>query len=256
MSLTDSIFLSHFFDQRQIFNNYFLRSEIPEGFCCHSGPSVAFKLCPSLYDNPDWAGIALCAVFTFLKHPTIINDSLGSEISHGFTCYFGSDVGRTIQIDKNITESEFKKSSLNQRDFIWLLYIPRVLIVDGLKKCNIVKALFESESQDLMVHKCGHGLISKRNEDQVVQMIIQCSSTFSKNSQPIHQFEANDSRNNKQSCDDEGATSRTGSSNERSREPIYLGESSATSNKLYISEEHITKCMKFLKKQFEVCLSL
>ncbi|XP_040995190.1 TMV resistance protein N-like [Juglans microcarpa x Juglans regia] len=172
--------LADCFDHQRVFNNCFPQSDIPKIFCSdHSGPLLTFRPCPDIYNSSDWSGIAVCAIFTFLKHSTLVHNSLGLEISRGLTCYFGSDVGWTISIHKNNTESEFTKSSwLNQCEFLWLLYIPRASILDKLKPWNLLKALFVSKSQGLMVQKCGHALVYQQNVEELVRMITHCSSTF------------------------------------------------------------------------------
>ncbi|KAG7946358.1 hypothetical protein I3843_14G036800 [Carya illinoinensis] len=229
------------------------QSHIPKSFCSHSGPLLTFRPCRDLYNSSDWCGIAVCAIFTFLKHSTLVHNRLGLEISRGLTCYFGNDVGWTISIHKNNTESEFTESSwLNQCEFLWLLYIPRVSILDKLKPCNLWKALFVSKSQGLMVQKCGHALVYQENVEEFVQVITHCSSTFPNKSQPVHQFSADDCRNTEENYNDEGETRvSTSSSDHRLRRHIYQGESNSTANACKNSDKQIKDATNFLLKNFE-----
>ena len=263
------------------------------------------RLPQNLYNDPDWIGVALCAAFTFLKHPTLIHDNLRSEISHGLTCLIGSDAGWTLELGSNITETEFNESIwFNQRVFIWVLYLPRVSILDKLKKYERLITVFESESHDLMVEKCGHSIVCQQNVESFVQMIIQGSFTPPDISQPTHHAVQDNNRNNEASTsgtsnssephrvvqDDSGnneastsgtsnssethhvvqdnngnnskeaSTSGTSNSSERLKAPFYQGESSSTSKQPHeIMGEHISKCIKFLKrhsKVFSLVLSL
>ncbi|XP_035545900.1 uncharacterized protein LOC109003835 [Juglans regia] len=247
--------LADCFDHQRVFNNCFPQSDIPKSFCSHPGPLLTFRPCPDLYSSSDWRGIAVCAIFTFLKHSTLVhNGTLGLEICRGLTCYFGSDVGWTISIHKNNTESEFTKSSwLNQCEFLWLLYIPRVSILEKLKPWNLLKALFVSKSQGLMVQKCGHAdLVYQQNVDEFVRMITHCSSTFPNKSQPVHQFSVDDYRNREENYNDEGETSVSRSSSDhRLRRRIFQGESNSTANSYTNSDKQIKNASNFLLKNFE-----
>ncbi|XP_075649786.1 TMV resistance protein N-like [Castanea sativa] len=253
------------FDQTRVLSKCFPWHEIPHGFCCHNGSSMRTKVPQNLYNNPDWIGVALCATFTFLKHPTLIHDNLRSEISHGLTCLIGSDVGWTLRLRSNFTESEFNESIwLNQRVFIWVLYISHVSILDKLKKFGRLNTLFESESPYLMVEKCGHSIVCQQNVEAFEQMIIQGSFTPPDISQLTHHVVQDNNENNKEAStsgtryssethhvvqDDNGnnnkeaSTSGTSYSSERLKAPFYQGESSSTSNQPHVNE-HISKCFK------------
>ncbi|XP_075657865.1 uncharacterized protein LOC142627859 [Castanea sativa] len=144
----------------------------------------------------------------------------------------------TVSNNHYITESEHNKFIwLKQRKFIWIMHVPHARFSDKLNCCNLLTALFGSDSQDLMVQNCGYGLVYQQNVGELVQTLVQCTTMFSDNSDLIHQFTTHQSRTKKQSHDDdnvEGETSGTGRSNGTLRVPHYQEKVRATCYQKFI----------------------
>lgn len=193
--------LQDLFDiEGQAYNNCFLKNDVPDWFSSRNGSSMMIQLPLDFCQNSNWKGVALCAAFEILKHP---ND-LGTKISHEMTCFVGRDSKWAIVITHAITESEINQHiRLNQRRFIWIVCIPRGLILGEQKNCNLtLRISFTTNCQHLHVPKCGCRIVHQKNVAQLVQTINQCSTASPNNS---HQFAAAD----------EGQNTGTGSSYER-----------------------------------------
>jgi hypothetical protein len=74
---------------------------------------------PNLYYNPDWMGFAMCAVFSFHKHPSAIN--LDSGFLHPFKCHVATDLGCVRPFfESSISEAHVGN---DQRSIIWVLFV-------------------------------------------------------------------------------------------------------------------------------------
>lgn len=66
------------------------------------------------------------------------------------------------------------------RGFIWILYAARDSILASiLNECNSMTVTFFSNNQDMTVHSCGNQVVFDQNMEELMETIMQCSTTTS-----------------------------------------------------------------------------
>jgi hypothetical protein len=158
-----------------IFNHCFPQSEIPEWFCYQSDRTpVTIPLPPYLFDNPDWMGFAVCAVFSFHKHPTAIRMNLDSVFPHRFMCHLETDLGCMRPLLEYCVSENEVLISLYQRSFIWVLFLPRWMFSHPTwSQSTRATFWFLSDSADVSALKCGVGLVDQQNMEEFNRTIVQ-----------------------------------------------------------------------------------
>jgi hypothetical protein len=126
---------------------------------------------PNFYNNPDWMGFAVCAVFSFHKHPTAIN--LDSRFPHRFMCHLETNLGCMSPLfEYSISEDEVL-ISLYHRAFLWVLFIPRGKLSHHWSQVTWAEFWFLSDSPDVSALKCGVGLVGRQNMEEFNRTIVQ-----------------------------------------------------------------------------------
>ena len=168
------------YNKRSIFNHCFPQSEIPEWFSHQSTnrSSVRMWLPPDLYDNPDWMGFAFCAVFSFHKHPTAVCKNLNSEFAHIFSCHLKTNLGCMSPLFFHGIHEDDVLISLHQRSFIWVSFIPRVILASHWRRCTWVEFSFLSGSPDVSPLKCAVDLLYEQNLQKFTRTVVQCVISY------------------------------------------------------------------------------
>ncbi|XP_050281499.1 TMV resistance protein N-like [Quercus robur] len=173
-------YLQDHYNKRSIFNHCFPQSKIPEWFSHQSTnrSSVRMWLPPDLYDNPDWMGFAFCAVFSFHKHPTSVWKNLNSEFAHIFSCHLKTNLGCMSPLLYYGIDEDDVLISLHQRAFIWVSFMPRVILSPHWRQCTWVEFSFLSGSPDVSPLKCAVDLLYKQNLQEFTCTMVQCVISY------------------------------------------------------------------------------
>uniref|UniRef100_A0A2N9HBW6 ADP-ribosyl cyclase/cyclic ADP-ribose hydrolase n=1 Tax=Fagus sylvatica TaxID=28930 RepID=A0A2N9HBW6_FAGSY len=147
------------FEEGEIFNCCFAEREIPRWFGSQSNmDSMKAYLSADNCDNdPDWMGCALCGLFEFHRHPTVVRMNLGSEVEvFQFRCLLRTNSCHRRLVCYGLLTGDNKLVTLNQRAFIWVLFIPRMKLAHlWSQSTRDVAFWFESSIPDLSVEKIG-----------------------------------------------------------------------------------------------------
>jgi hypothetical protein len=156
-----------------IFSHCFPHCEIPHWFCHQSnGHSVRIPLPPPyLFDNSGLMGFAICAVFSFHKHPTAVRMNLDSTLPHGFMCRLETNLGCVCPLLSHSIREDEVLISIYQRAFLWVLFIPRRGAF--AQQITWAKFSFLSDSPDVSVLRCGASLVDRQNMDEFNRTIVQ-----------------------------------------------------------------------------------
>ena len=166
------------FDEGEIFNCCFAEREIPLWFCYENTQSMNIPLAPEFVNDPDWMGFALCGLFSYNKHPTAVR-ILGS-ISEllGFGCLLRTSSCYWRSVCRGLLTTDNELVTLDQRAFIWVMFIPRTTHAHLWSKSAWAEFQLESSIQDLSVESFGVGLVFRHNIEELTQLLVQCSAPF------------------------------------------------------------------------------
>ncbi|KAK9995038.1 hypothetical protein SO802_024741 [Lithocarpus litseifolius] len=166
------------FEENEIIDTCFAQCEIPQWFCEYEDCStVNTQLNPNAFDNLNCMGIAVCALFSFHKHPTAVRMDKDSGISHDFHCLLRANSRPVHRVWKTINEDKIS-ISLTPRKFIWVLFFPRATLLDYLSETGSSGVHFEfrTEGPDLLVQNWEFKPIVKANKDELMLTVVQCST--------------------------------------------------------------------------------
>nr|XP_023903894.1 uncharacterized protein LOC112015694 [Quercus suber] len=168
------------FDEGEIFNCCFAEREIPLWFCYEDKQSTKIPLYPKSVNDPDWMGFALCGLFSFNRHPTAVRQSLGSigiEFFE-FRCHFQTSSCYPRLVCYGLLTTDNELVTLNQRAFIWVMFIPRTTHAHLWSKSAWAEFLLDSAEPDLLVQSFGVNLVFRHNMEELTQLLVQCSAPF------------------------------------------------------------------------------
>ncbi|XP_008240878.1 PREDICTED: disease resistance protein RPS6-like [Prunus mume] len=160
------------FDRHSIYNSCFPSSITLEWFGHQSNDSSATISLPhNLNLDSNWIGLAVCAYFSVLEHPTVDIDNLDiPAISHHLICNLESDRDSLESLhDYCTTNEEFLWLHLG--GFVWVSYIPRAWFSDQLNECGVLEASIASDHEAFSVQKCGLRLVYQHDEEEFKQTI-------------------------------------------------------------------------------------
>ena len=170
------------FDEGEIFNCCFAEREIPLWFCYKNKQSMNIPLAPEFVNDPDWMGFALCGLFSFNMNPTAVRQRLSST-KNGmllqFTCRLrtSSSNWRTV-CPPGILTMENESVTLNQRSFIWVMFIPRSTHAHLWSQSAWAEFQLESAMPHLFAESFGINVIYRHNMEELTQILVQCSDPF------------------------------------------------------------------------------
>lgn len=219
--------------------------EIPKWFCNQSrGSSVAIQLPSELHNDNDWRGVILCASFSVNEHRTSNYGNLDSDVPHNLMFLLkpnAVDSQLSLSVETDVTLKE-KFMPLYVRRSVWIYYVPRESLPNGLSLCSGMEALFRSDWPELTVQSCGLRLFYHQDVQQFEQTIKECvASGYYNNIDIFPQLEENDASNDKQNNEAGGAYKDPYP--ERFRRPIYqLGQSSGSLQDQQYPENKLPKC--------------
>ena len=133
---------------------------------------------PNSYENPDWIGFAFCAVFSFHKHPTAVWKNLNSEFAHIFSCHLKTNLRCMCPLLYYGIDEDDVLISLHQRAFIWVSFMPRVILSPHWRRCTWVEFSFLSGSPDVSPLKCAVDLLYKQNLQEFTSTMVQCVTSY------------------------------------------------------------------------------
>jgi hypothetical protein len=135
---------------------------------------VRIVLPPKWYYNSHWMGFAICAVFSFHKHPSAIN--LDSGFLHPFKCHVETDLGCVRPFyESSISEAQVGN---DQRSIIWVLFAPRWVFSEQWSEITWVEFSFMSESEHVSALKCGVRLVFQEDMEEFTRTYAQLMSSF------------------------------------------------------------------------------
>ncbi|KAK9995025.1 hypothetical protein SO802_024728 [Lithocarpus litseifolius] len=166
------------FEENEIIDTCFAQCEIPQWFCEYEDCStVNTQLNPNAFDNLNCMGIAVCALFSFHKHPTAVRMDKDSGISHDFHCLLRANSRPVHRVWKTISEDKIS-ISLTPRKFIWVLFFPSATLLDYLSETESSSVHFEfrTEGPDLSVQNWEFKPIVRANKDELMLTVVHCST--------------------------------------------------------------------------------
>ncbi|GMN56988.1 hypothetical protein TIFTF001_026095 [Ficus carica] len=157
------------FDPNLVFNFCFPQKEMLDWFQVRSSTSrVAIELPPNLYNDSSWDGLAVCAAFSVNEHPNAF-----SEMSVDLLCHLSVN-GHCLNPVPSFSVTKDRYNWLHLRGFIWLTYIPRLILIELDQQRNIEARIFSS-CPGLVVKMCGIRVLYHQDVKEFRHAIIQCS---------------------------------------------------------------------------------
>ena len=168
------------FDEGEIFNCCFAECEIPPWFCYEYERSMEFPLSPEFVNDPDWMGFALCGLFLFSMHPTAVRQSRRSKKIEmlQFYCLLRTSSSNQLFVCDGLLTTDNELVTLNQRAFIWVMFIPRTTHAHLWSQSAWAEFLLESTTPDLFAQSFGIKVVYRHNMEELTQTLVQCSAPF------------------------------------------------------------------------------
>lgn len=180
-----SLFTGHLFSILQEFHLFFSSdhcfppiTEIPDFLTYQGrGPSVTIELPTNMHNDSGWAGLLICASFTFQENQIEFLENLESEIPHHLICFFDTDIDslRPIHVYRT-AKQEFKW--LHLHGFIWLFYIPIWWLPDRIQCCNHIEVSIMSDWPGWIVNNCGLRFLSAQDSGDLMQLLLPFQVSF------------------------------------------------------------------------------
>jgi hypothetical protein len=170
-------------NHRGIFNHCFPEREIPEWFRNQNkGNSVTIEIPQKLFNDRNWMGFVMCAVFPFHKHETAVRNNLESGIPHRVICQLQTDIAgmSPISTPYSISEDEVL-ISLCKHAFLWVSFTPsgNWMGSDYWNQMSWAKFSFLSDSPDVSsAVKCGVRLVYRDNLNEFTRTIVQLLTSY------------------------------------------------------------------------------
>lgn len=130
----------------------------------NQGNSAEVELPPNVFDDANWLGIAVCALY-WQSHedPNIIGDRTTPDLEFNvLSCCLDSDVASDGLFDvkfervlKKLKPWEFAS------DFTFFFYISRIRYLKFWRQCNLARVTFSSSSPCLGLHSCSLRLVQE-----------------------------------------------------------------------------------------------
>lgn len=134
------------------------------------GPSVEIPLPPNLYNDENWMGIAVCAIFPI---PPNSRGNLDPKI---FILHLDSNEGYVKPtIVFHLVQDIFVESHR-----LLVFYLPPMMFPVKLNNWNRICAAFECVIPSVDVKMCGIHLLYKQDLEAFVQTMIECLLASSK----------------------------------------------------------------------------
>ena len=127
-------------------------------------------------------GFALCGLFSFNMNPTAVRQRLSST-KNGmllqFTCRLrtSSSNWRTV-CPPGILTMENESVTLNQRSFIWVMFIPRSTHAHLWSQSAWVDFDLQSAMPHLSAHSLGINVVSRHSMKELPHILVQRSAPF------------------------------------------------------------------------------
>nr|XP_023929824.1 uncharacterized protein LOC112041155 [Quercus suber] len=168
------------FDEGEIFNCCFAEREIPPWFGFKYKQSIEFPLSPEFVNDPDWMGFALCGLFLFSMHPTAVRRSLRSKQKEmrQFCCFLQTSSSYLRLVCGGVLTTDNELVTLNQRAFIWVMFIPRTTHAHLWSQSASAEFLLVGTKPDLFAKSFGINVVYRHNMEELTQILVQCSAPF------------------------------------------------------------------------------
>ncbi|XP_062017636.1 disease resistance protein Roq1-like [Rosa rugosa] len=139
-----------------------------------------------LYDDKSLRGLVICATFSFDDYSAMNNPA--SEMTVELVCHLSDDDSRfcvNAAPMLTITKEEFQWFYF--RDFMWLTYIPLVMVPE-VKVISGIRANVSSNCPGLRVDSSDTCVLYRQEEEEFKQAITQCWTSFFDNMDLLRRF--------------------------------------------------------------------
>ncbi|XP_004289195.1 PREDICTED: uncharacterized protein LOC101309295 isoform X2 [Fragaria vesca subsp. vesca] len=150
---------------------------------------VGIKLPPRLLEDRNWRGLGVCVAFEV--HDQIATTSPGPV---KLLCHLRAKDNYCLNPIPMCSITEERYKSLHLGRFIWLTYIPRILLTE-LNVVSDVEARIYVSCRGLRVEKCGIRLLYRQEEVEFEEIIRECWTSFFDNLSFIRQLVEADDQN-------------------------------------------------------------
>ena len=124
----------------------------------------------NFYNNPDWIGFAISAVFSSHMNPTTTR----TRFSHMAICHLKTNLGCMNPLLYCGIREEHVLTLLHQRIFLWESIISHLLLSPKFSECTWVEFSFVSDSPDMSARKCAVDLVYRDNLEDFTLTIAPC----------------------------------------------------------------------------------
>ncbi|KAM5576633.1 hypothetical protein ABKV19_007467 [Rosa sericea] len=146
---------------------------------------VTIKLPPRLHEDENWRGLAICVAFK-------IHDQRPATSPVKLLCHLRAKDNYCLNPIPMCSITEEKLKSLHLGRYIWVTYIPRILLTE-FSVISDVEARIYVSCPSLTVEKCGMRLLYRQEEGEFENTITECWTSFFDNLSFIRQLvEADD----------------------------------------------------------------
>ena len=141
---------------------------------------MEIPLSPEFVNDPDWMGFALCGLFSFNINPTAVRQRVSSKKIEmlQFCCFLRTSSSNRRLVCRGLLTENNELVTLNQRSFIWVMFIPRNTHAHLWSQSAWAEFLLESATPDLFAESFGINVIYRHNMEELTQILVQCSAPF------------------------------------------------------------------------------
>ncbi|KAM5585404.1 disease resistance protein Roq1-like [Rosa sericea] len=144
------------------------------------------QLPQQLYDDKSLRGLVICATFSF--HDDSAMNNLASEITVELLCHLSDNGSRfCVNAAPMLTITKEKFQWLCFRDFIWVTYVPLVMLAE-VKVISDIRANVSSNCPGLRVGWSDTCVLYRQEEEEFKQAITQCWTSFFDNMDLLRRF--------------------------------------------------------------------
>ncbi|XP_024178294.1 uncharacterized protein LOC112184260 [Rosa chinensis] len=148
---------------------------------------VGIKLPPRLHEDENWRGLAICVAFE-------VHDQRPTTSPVKLLCHLRAKDNYCLNHIPMCCINEEKLKSLHLGRFIWLTYIPRLLLTE-FSVISDVEARIYVSCRGLTVEKSGIRLLYRQEEGEFENTITECWTSFFDNLSFIRQLVESDDQN-------------------------------------------------------------
>ncbi|XP_062003645.1 uncharacterized protein LOC133721126 isoform X1 [Rosa rugosa] len=131
---------------------------------------VGIKLPPRLHEDENWRGLAICVTFE-------VHDQRPATSPVKLLCHLRAKDNYCLNPIPMCSITEEKLKSLHLGRFIWVTYIPSILLTEFCVISDVEARIYVSY-RGLTVEKCGIRLLYRQEEGEFENTITECWTSF------------------------------------------------------------------------------